>query len=200
MEEILNRIQINDIIKEQILKMDWENKSLIKFGEIRKFMEKATFSRYSKCSHPKYVRKVALRMWILCVRLFCLHICLCITWLSCGCNSQKMASEPLELELQMVVVSLCVDSGNWTHILWKSCQCSQLLSCFFSHSRWDFVWRIAEISYCLLIIFTVSTRYLPELSVSQDLWGLKKYLQGMFMGNTFTVSWKCMFIVGYIAI
>lgn len=42
MEEILNRIQINDIIKEQILKMDWENKSLIKFGEIRKFMEKVT--------------------------------------------------------------------------------------------------------------------------------------------------------------
>lgn len=42
MEEILNRIQIKDTIKEQILKIDWKNKNLIKFGEIKKFMEKAT--------------------------------------------------------------------------------------------------------------------------------------------------------------
>jgi len=47
MEEILNRIQINNTIKEQILKIDWENKSLIKFGEIRKFMERATKNQKS---------------------------------------------------------------------------------------------------------------------------------------------------------
>ena len=42
MKEILDRIQIKDNIKAQILKIEWENKNLIKFGEIRKFMEKAT--------------------------------------------------------------------------------------------------------------------------------------------------------------
>lgn len=42
MKEILNRIKINEKTKEQILKIDWKNKCLIKYGEIRKFMEKAT--------------------------------------------------------------------------------------------------------------------------------------------------------------
>jgi len=42
MQEILSRIQINDTVKEQILKMDWENKNLIKYADIRKFMEKVT--------------------------------------------------------------------------------------------------------------------------------------------------------------
>ena len=42
MEEILNRIKINEKIKEQILKIDWKNKNLIKYGDIRKFMEKIT--------------------------------------------------------------------------------------------------------------------------------------------------------------
>ncbi len=42
MKEILTRIRISDRTKEQILKIDWKNKSLIKYGEIRKFMEKAT--------------------------------------------------------------------------------------------------------------------------------------------------------------
>ncbi len=42
MQEILSRIQINERIKEEILKIDWKNKSLIKYGEIKKFMEKAT--------------------------------------------------------------------------------------------------------------------------------------------------------------
>lgn len=42
MKEILTRIQISDKTKEQILKIDWKNKNLIKYGEIRKFMEKIT--------------------------------------------------------------------------------------------------------------------------------------------------------------
>lgn len=42
MQEILSRIQINEKIKEDILKIDWKNRSLIKYGEIKKFMEKAT--------------------------------------------------------------------------------------------------------------------------------------------------------------
>ena len=41
-KEILSRIQLNERIKEQILKIDWKNKNLIKYGEIRKFMEKIT--------------------------------------------------------------------------------------------------------------------------------------------------------------
>lgn len=42
MKEILSRIKINDRTKEQIMKIDWKSKSLIKYGEIRKFMEKVT--------------------------------------------------------------------------------------------------------------------------------------------------------------
>ena len=42
MREILSRIKISDRIKAQILKIDWKNKNLIKYGEIRKFMEKVT--------------------------------------------------------------------------------------------------------------------------------------------------------------
>lgn len=42
MKEILTRVQINEKIKEQISKIDWKNKNLIKYGEIRKFMEKIT--------------------------------------------------------------------------------------------------------------------------------------------------------------
>lgn len=42
MQEILSRVQINDRIKEKILKINWKNKNLIKYGDIRKFMEKAT--------------------------------------------------------------------------------------------------------------------------------------------------------------
>ena len=36
------RIQIKEKIKEKILEIDWKNKNLIKYGEIRKFMENAT--------------------------------------------------------------------------------------------------------------------------------------------------------------
>lgn len=42
MKELLSRIKISDRIKAQILKIDWKNKNLIKYGEIRKFMEKVT--------------------------------------------------------------------------------------------------------------------------------------------------------------
>ena len=42
MKELLTRIQINNRIKEQILKLEWKNKNLIKYSDIRKFMEKIT--------------------------------------------------------------------------------------------------------------------------------------------------------------
>lgn len=42
MKEILTRINISDRIKDQILKIDWKNKNIIKYGDIRKFMEKTT--------------------------------------------------------------------------------------------------------------------------------------------------------------
>ena len=41
-------------------------------------------------------------------------------------GSQKGQSDPLELELQMVV-SLYVGAGNQTWVLWKSSLCLQLL-------------------------------------------------------------------------
>ncbi len=42
MQEILTRIKIPDNIKDQILKIDWKNKNIIKYGDIRKVMERAT--------------------------------------------------------------------------------------------------------------------------------------------------------------
>lgn len=42
MKEILSRIKINEKTKEEIINIDWKNKNLIKYGEIRKFMEKIT--------------------------------------------------------------------------------------------------------------------------------------------------------------
>ena len=42
MKEILSRIQISEKTKEQIIKIDWKNKNLIKYSEIRKYMEKIT--------------------------------------------------------------------------------------------------------------------------------------------------------------
>ena len=41
-KEILSRIKINEKTKEKILNIDWKNKNLLKYSEIRKFMEKAT--------------------------------------------------------------------------------------------------------------------------------------------------------------
>jgi hypothetical protein len=40
--------------------------------------------------------------FILCVWLFCLHVCLCTTCMPCACRGQKRASDPLEVELKTV--------------------------------------------------------------------------------------------------
>ena len=42
MKEILSRIQMNDRKKDLIMQIGWKNKSLIKYGEIKKYMEKIT--------------------------------------------------------------------------------------------------------------------------------------------------------------
>lgn len=42
MKEILTRVKMSDRKKEEIIKIGWENKQLIKYGEIRKYMEKIT--------------------------------------------------------------------------------------------------------------------------------------------------------------
>ena len=44
---------------------------------------------------------------------------------------QKRVLDPLELELQMGV-SHHVGAGNWTEVLYKSSQCSELLNQLFS--------------------------------------------------------------------
>lgn len=42
MKEILSRIKISERTKQEIIDVDWKNKNLLKYGEIRKFMEKVT--------------------------------------------------------------------------------------------------------------------------------------------------------------
>lgn len=40
MKEILNRIKISERQKEQIMKIGWENKNIVKYSDIKKYMEK----------------------------------------------------------------------------------------------------------------------------------------------------------------
>lgn len=42
MKEILTRIKISDRKKEEIIKIGWENKKLLKYGDIKKYLEKIT--------------------------------------------------------------------------------------------------------------------------------------------------------------
>lgn len=42
MKEILSRIKISERTKDKIINVDWKSKNLIKYSEVRKFMEKAT--------------------------------------------------------------------------------------------------------------------------------------------------------------
>lgn len=55
-----------------------------------------------------------LKIYVVCMYFACMH----------GVHGgQKGASEPLELELQMVA-SHHVDAGNWTWVGWESNKCS----------------------------------------------------------------------------
>jgi len=40
MKEILTRIKISDRKKDEIMKVGWENKEIVKYNEIKKYMEK----------------------------------------------------------------------------------------------------------------------------------------------------------------
>ena len=42
MKEILSRIKINEKTKTEIIDVDWKSKNLLKYGEVKKFMEKIT--------------------------------------------------------------------------------------------------------------------------------------------------------------
>lgn len=42
MQEILTRVKISDRKKDEIIKVGWENKDIIKYSEIKKYMEKVT--------------------------------------------------------------------------------------------------------------------------------------------------------------
>lgn len=42
MKEILTRVKMSDRKKEEIIKIGWENKTLIKYNEIKKYMDKIT--------------------------------------------------------------------------------------------------------------------------------------------------------------
>lgn len=51
--------------------------------------------------------------------MFCQHVCLCNKWMLGA--YQKMASEPLDLESQMVV-SLHMGAGDWARIILENQQ------------------------------------------------------------------------------
>lgn len=72
--------------------------------------------------------KLFLRfLFILCVRVFCWHVCWCTMHMKC----QNRATDPLKLALQ-VVVSCSVDARNRSQVLWMSSQCSYPPSLFSS--------------------------------------------------------------------
>lgn len=58
---------------------------------------------------------------VLCVRVICLHLCLCIVGKPGACGGQEKGSDLPELELRMIV-SFCVGTGNRTLVL---CKCSK---------------------------------------------------------------------------
>lgn len=58
------------------------------------------------------------KKFLLCVWVFCQHVCLCKSGTS---RSQKRMLDRLELKLQMGVSQL-LGGGNWTQILWKNNQ------------------------------------------------------------------------------
>jgi hypothetical protein len=54
--------------------------------------------------------------YFLCVLVFCLHICLCTTYLPGTYRGQKMEYDPLDLELQMFVrYHVGAGNGTWVH-------------------------------------------------------------------------------------
>lgn len=67
-----------------------------------------------------FFRQSLLRMFskdlfILCLLMFCLHVCMCTVWVP-GARGGQKATDPLELEL-WVIVSRYVGSGNQTQVL-----------------------------------------------------------------------------------
>lgn len=52
---------------------------------------------------------------VLCVQIFCLHVCLCSTSMSGACKGQKGALDPLELDMEPVV-SYHVDARSQTPV------------------------------------------------------------------------------------
>lgn len=54
-------------------------------------------------------------------------MCVCVPYACSADRGQKRAGDPLALPLQMAVSSY-VDAGNRTLVLWKSNECSELLS------------------------------------------------------------------------
>lgn len=57
-----------------------------------------------------------------CIWAFSSMFCLCNPWEPCNLGQKRM-SDPLELELQMVM-SHYLGAGNWASVLWKSTQYS----------------------------------------------------------------------------
>lgn len=57
----------------------------------------------------------------------CLHISECTMYIEDGFRDQKRVVDPLELKIQMIL-SFCVDIGNWTQIFCKSSMSSEPLS------------------------------------------------------------------------
>lgn len=54
-------------------------------------------------SNRKKPAAINSNLFILCIYVFCLHVCLCTTYVPDAQRGQKTESDPLELELKMAV-------------------------------------------------------------------------------------------------
>lgn len=118
------------------------------------------------CLMGKYSAKVAaISALFICLSVYvfgCLPACVSVTiCILCYLRGQKRVLYPLGLKFQ-TVESCCIDSGTWIWALWKSTQCSKMLSHFFPAPLLLLV---------LVLIFIISFFLFFLLSSTKD-WGL----------------------------
>lgn len=112
------------------------------------------------------------KKFILSVWLFCLHICLCNTWLSGVPRGQKMTSDLMEWELQMAVSHNVTDRDN-IPVLWKTTLSS-------------ICWAKCPVPWWLVLIFNL----MPSKVIWEESpWGIvwigltsMKFHEGFFLG------------------
>jgi hypothetical protein len=86
--------------------------------------------------------------------VFCINVHICAMCMSAARRDQKRASDPLEVEFQMVV-SYCVSARNRTWVLHKSSMCHLFclkISGDFHHSLdlWHFAFSYLNLAFRLI--------------------------------------------------